>query len=77
MENDIAKAYVIKVQRKINSEMMPKIEKEKNIPKCPTCGSESITKLGIVGKMISTDALGLASGSIGKTFKCKNCGYKW
>ena len=51
--------------------------KNKYIPKCPTCGSPNIEKLGMVGKMVSTELFGLASNSIGKTFKCKNCGYNW
>lgn len=48
-----------------------------NVPRCPTCNSTNIEKMGMVGKMISTELFGFASGSIGKTFKCNNCGFKW
>lgn len=46
-----------------------------NKPKCPTCGSTNISKIGTFNRMISTGFFGLASGKIGKTMKCKNCGY--
>ena len=68
-------------EKKIN-ESNQKIEAAKsyaqsqsNIPKCPTCGSTNITKIGTFNRMISTGFFGLASGKIGKTMKCKNCGY--
>lgn len=46
-----------------------------NIPKCPTCGSTNISKIGTFNRMLSTGFFGLASGKIGKTMRCKNCGY--
>lgn len=46
-------------------------------PRCPTCGSEKITKLSISRKVFSAGMVGIASTSAGKTFKCKNCGYMW
>lgn len=46
-----------------------------NKPKCPTCGSTNITKIGTFNRMMSTGLFGLASGKIGKTMRCKNCGY--
>jgi len=52
-------------------------EKPENIAKCPTCSSTNIRPLGTATRLASTSVLGLASGSIGKTFECKNCGYKW
>lgn len=68
-------------EKKIN-ESNQKIEAAKsyaqsqsNIPKCPTCGSTNISKIGTFNRMLSTGFLGLASGKIGKTMKCKNCGY--
>ena len=52
-------------------------QKAKNSPKCPTCGSTDIEKIGMMGKMLSTELFGLASSSMGKTFECNDCGYKW
>ena len=52
-------------------------DKFNNIPRCPTCGSKEIKKISTPRKAISINMIGLASSSIGKTFMCKNCGYKW
>lgn len=53
------------------------VQKPTNIPKCPTCGSIKITKIGTVERAGSVAMFGLASKKIGKTFKCSNCGYTW
>lgn len=52
-------------------------QSQSNVPKCPTCGSTNITKIGTFNRMLSTGFFGLASGKIGKTMRCKNCGYNW
>lgn len=46
-------------------------------PKCPSCGSSNVSKIGVVNRVVSTTMLGLASSKIGKTHKCKNCGTTW
>jgi len=48
-----------------------------NVPKCPTCGSTNLSKVGTGERVVSVGLLGLFSGKINKTFKCKNCGYTW
>ena len=49
-----------------------------NLPKCPTCGSTNIEKISTSSKVGSALLVGVfALGKITKTFKCKNCGYKW
>jgi transposase-like protein len=48
-----------------------------NKPKCPTCGSTNISKIGTLNRMASVGFFGLASSKIGKTQKCNNCGYTW
>lgn len=48
-----------------------------NIPKCPTCGSTNIRKMGGVERGASIAAFGIFSKKINKTFKCGNCGYTW
>lgn len=50
---------------------------EKNIPKCPICGSTNIEKLSFTKKVISIGGLGILSNKIGKTWKCNNCGSKF
>ncbi len=54
-----------------------KFSDEPNEPKCPTCGSTNITKIGAVSRGVSIVAFGIFSSNIGKTMKCNKCGYKW
>lgn len=46
-------------------------------PKCPTCQSTNIKKMGGIERGASIYAFGIFSKKINKTFKCKNCGYTW
>ena len=47
------------------------------LPKCPTCQSTNISKIGTLNRMASVGFLGLASSKIGKTHKCNSCGHTW
>ncbi len=49
----------------------------RNIPKCPTCGSTNIRKMSGVERGASIATFGIFSKKINKTFKCGNCGYTW
>lgn len=49
----------------------------KNLPKCPTCGSLSVEKIGGLERAASVGFWGLFSNKINKTYKCKNCGHTW
>lgn len=49
----------------------------RNVPKCPTCGSTNIEKISGVKRAASEIMFGIFSPTIGKTFCCKNCGYRW
>lgn len=51
--------------------------KPKYVPKCPTCGSLDLEKIGTASKVLDVAFWGFASGKVKKTFHCKNCGYKW
>lgn len=45
---------------------------------CPLCQSASLVKISNVGKVVKVGALGiLGAGDIGKTWKCKACGYRF
>ena len=46
-------------------------------PKCPTCQSTNIRKMGGVERGASITMFGIFSKKINKTFKCGNCGYTW
>ena len=53
------------------------LEENSRVPKCPTCGSTNIRKMGGVERGASIAAFGIFSKKINKTFKCGNCGYTW
>lgn len=53
------------------------LEEKSRVPKCPTCGSTNIRKMGGVERGASIAAFGIFSKKINKTFKCGNCGYTW
>jgi RNA polymerase subunit RPABC4/transcription elongation factor Spt4 len=47
-------------------------------PRCPACGSPNVEKISTASKVGAGIAFGVFSlGHISKTFKCKNCGYKF
>lgn len=76
------KSQLIKLstENKNDNEQIKKItsqSSQQNIPKCPTCGSTNVQKLSTTSKVIGLGLLGLASKTVGKTYKCKNCGYYW
>lgn len=48
-----------------------------SVPKCPTCGSTNVAKIGTGERVASVAGVGILSNKINKTFKCKNCGYMW
>lgn len=50
---------------------------EDNQPKCPTCGSTNIQRIGTGERMGSVMFWGLFSKKINKSFKCNSCKYTW
>ena len=61
--------------RKRQLEMLK--QEQANKPKCPICGSTSISKISTLNRAVSVSLLGLASSKIGKTQKCNKCGSTW
>ncbi len=51
--------------------------KKRTAPKCPMCGSTNIEKISTASRAVSVATVGLASGKIGKQYKCKNCKHMW
>lgn len=47
------------------------------IIKCPNCNSTDTHKISMTGRVTSALTFGIFSSSIGKTWKCSKCGYKW
>ena len=58
-------------------ESIKQIQKEKNIPKCPTCGSTNIEKISACKKIGGGMLFGLFSSDVRNTMHCKDCGAKW
>lgn len=69
----------IRHKRYVEYEKMRDFSEQKlyNVPRCPTCGSTNISKIGTLGRALSVSFFGLASNKIGKTHKCNNCGTTW
>ena len=64
-------------KEKEQAEINAKIQANINVPKCPTCDSTNIQKIGTGERVASVAMLGIFSKKINKSFKCKNCGYTW
>lgn len=48
-----------------------------NMPKCPTCSSTNIKKIGSISKVAGAVTFVIFSKTAKSQFECKNCGYKW
>lgn len=48
-----------------------------NAPKCPTCNSTNIEKIGTGERVVSAALFGLFSRKVTKTYRCNSCGYMW
>ena len=67
---------ILRTKTKINL-TQPQQPQSQNIPKCPTCGSTNIRKIGTGERAASVIGLGLLSKKINKTWKCNSCGHTW
>lgn len=45
--------------------------------RCPICGSTDIKHIDSLDRALSAAMWGIASGKIGKQFKCRDCGHMW
>ena len=48
-----------------------------NSIKCPVCGSSDTERITSVNRAVSIATVGLASGKIGKQYRCKKCKHMW
>lgn len=46
-------------------------------PRCPHCGSTNVERISTLDRAVSVGMVGLASGKIGKQYKCENCKHMW
>lgn len=58
-------------------ERQEKLQREQNIPKCPTCGSTNVKPISTLNRAVSIGMFGLFSSKIGKNYECLNCKMKW
>jgi ribosomal protein L7/L12 len=48
------------------------------IPRCPTCTSDQVERIGAGRKLGAAAAVGVfAIGKMGQTYRCLNCGFRW
>lgn len=71
-----------KVPEEYNGETMNEFKAKQHAiqaskPKCPTCNSTNIRKIGTGERAVSVIGFGLLSKKINKTWKCNNCGHTW
>ena len=64
------------IDSRVISTPQPRLN-EKIVVKCPNCSSTSTNKISLTGRVASGLTFGIFSSSIGKTWKCNKCGYKW
>lgn len=68
------------IKREEEQEKQTKFQAEQEAllhPKCPNCRSYDTKKISNTSRVTSVVAIGLASGKIGKQYKCKKCGHMW
>lgn len=71
------------IDRKIAAVKAEMDYRAKHKPKCPTCGSERVAPIGEAERWMDFTGLGtvvgggLNSPSLGKSYRCFNCGYRW
>lgn len=73
----LAQAAVEARVRQIEAECEVKRQENLAKPHCPTCNSTDVQPISTVKRVASTAVMGLASSTIGKSYECKKCGYKW
>ena len=74
---NIAQIYRYKADREVEEKYAPPATKPTNQLKCPVCGSDKIERITTVDRDVSVAMVGLASGKIGKQYKCKKCKHMW
>lgn len=52
-------------------------EKNESNLKCPICNSTDVTRVTTMNRAASVAMVGIASGKIGKQYKCNNCNHLW
>lgn len=72
----INQALAAEQNAKIMNAVTP-FKEVKNGVRCPMCGKNAGKKISTTNRAVSVAAVGLASGKIGKQYKCSSCGHMW
>ena len=74
-EREAARSARAKEAKRLE-EQQRQSEIAKNL-KCPICGSRDIERIGTGSRVASIAMVGIASGKVGKQYKCKYCKHMW
>ena len=66
-----------RVINEVEQKYAPPAPKPTSQLKCPVCGSDNIERITTIDRGVSVAMVGLASGKIGKQYKCKKCKHMW
>ncbi len=78
LENyNLAKSDFEKYQKEVVQKQEQRAREEASRPRCPQCNSTNIEKISTTDRAVSVAMVGVASGKIGKQYKCKNCKHMW
>ncbi len=73
----IEESYKLKAHFETEAEYNPNPNPPTPKVTCPICGSENVERITTIDRSISIAMVGLASGKIGKQYKCKKCKHMW
>lgn len=74
---NVESRYRARAHYEIENKYNPPAPKTTNQIKCPICGSTNVEKISTIDRSFSVAMVGLASGKIGKQYKCKKCKHMW
>ena len=73
----IEESYKTRAHFEAEAEINPKPKPQTPKVTCPICGSDNVERITTMDRSVSIAMVGLASGKIGKQYKCKKCKHMW
>lgn len=74
---DIETKYRARANADVYKKYNPPTPVKTNTVKCPICESTDVEKITTMDRSVSIALVGMASGKIGKQYKCKKCKHMW
>lgn len=74
---NIAELYKYRADSEVERKYTPPTPSPTSQIKCPVCGSNNVERITTMDRSISVAMVGMASGKIGKQYKCKKCKHMW